>query len=72
MLSYGDSEGVASQTGLEEDAKTTIRYANQRNDIDKSKIYLHGRGLGASAAVYALSNDKSIQVNSRFILEYGQ
>lgn len=57
ICSYGDSEGVASRSGLVEDVKSMVKFTNQRNDIDKSKIYLHGRGLGASAAVYALRED---------------
>ena len=48
---YSDSEGEPSEEGLKLDAEATLEYAQNREDIDNSRIFVFGRSLGGAVAI---------------------
>lgn len=55
---YSDSEGIPSEAGLYLDAQAILDHLFNRNDIDVSKIFIHGRSLGGAMAIYSASETK--------------
>ncbi|KRW99830.1 hypothetical protein PPERSA_10949 [Pseudocohnilembus persalinus] len=55
---YSDSEGIPSESGLYLDAQAILDHLFNRNDIDVSKIFIHGRSLGGAMAIYSASETK--------------
>lgn len=52
---YGESEGEPNEEGLKIDAKTAFEYILNRDDVDKTKIFIFGRSLGGAIATYVAS-----------------
>lgn len=48
---YGKSQGRPSEAGVYSDAMAAFNYLYSRNDIDRNKIIIFGRSLGASVAI---------------------
>ncbi|XP_041987686.1 protein ABHD13 [Aricia agestis] len=48
---YGLSEGSPSERGIYVDAQAAFDYIMQRNDIDRTKVFLFGRSLGGAVAI---------------------
>lgn len=56
---YSYSEGVPSEKGLKSDSLAILDYAFSREDVfDLDSIFVLGRSLGASAAVWAVTHTK--------------
>ncbi|EGR28358.1 hypothetical protein IMG5_177050 [Ichthyophthirius multifiliis] len=55
---YSNSDEVQqiNEQGLQIDSKAIIQYAFKCPQIDKNKIFLHGRSLGAAALCYGVLN----------------
>ena len=49
---YGNSEGTPTENGLRLDADAVTQYVFTDLDINKEKVFLFGRSLGAAAATY--------------------
>jgi pimeloyl-ACP methyl ester carboxylesterase len=50
---YGNSDDVPiNEEGLKLDGAAVMRYIDNREDIDRSKIFLFGRSLGGAVAVH--------------------
>ena len=58
---YGDSEGVPTEDGLKLDAEAALEFIKKRDDIDQTKVYVYGQGLGGAVAIQ-LCMDPSIGV----------
>ena len=48
---YGRSLGSPSEQGLYRDAQAAYQYLLSRNDIDKDKIVIYGKSIGANVAI---------------------
>ena len=48
---YGESEGQPNEEGILLDCTTVFSYMQQRDDIDRTRIYLFGRSLGGNCAI---------------------
>ena len=48
---YGNSDGTPSEHGLVADAQATLDWLLARNDIDKTRVFLHGQSLGGAVAI---------------------
>ena len=55
---YGHSEGIPSEAGLKLDSLAVLDWALKNNQIDKSKIFVFGRSLGGSVALYLAAHRK--------------
>ena len=54
---YSDSQGVPSESGIQLDSKAALKYIfEERKDIKKSKIFIHGRSLGGAVTIYAATH----------------
>jgi len=51
---YGESEGEATEEGLQMDIRAIVKWAFERSEIDTGKIVVQGRSLGGAAAIYAV------------------
>jgi len=65
---YGSSTGEPSEEGLKIDAKTTLEYLSNRQDLKDSKIIIFGRSLGGAVAIDLLSSVENNRVKA-LILE---
>eukprot|EP01017_Pseudomicrothorax_dubius_P031542 TRINITY_DN4041_c0_g1_i1.p1 TRINITY_DN4041_c0_g1~~TRINITY_DN4041_c0_g1_i1.p1 ORF type:complete len:256 (+),score=53.30 TRINITY_DN4041_c0_g1_i1:351-1118(+) len=52
---YSKSEGSPSELGLQEDSKAVLNYIFNRGDVNKQKVFIHGRSLGGAVTAYALT-----------------
>jgi dienelactone hydrolase len=52
---YSDSTGVPTERGLMNDGEAIVKHILEREDIDRSKIFLHGRSLGGAVASYVIT-----------------
>ena len=52
---YGESEGRPSERNLFQDTLTIFDHIGSQSGVDKNKIYVMGRSLGAAMAVYLAS-----------------
>lgn len=57
---YGNSTGVPSEGGLQEDAETALRYATHTLGIPSRDILLHGFSLGCGVAVNLASTHPEV------------
>ncbi|MFH1339204.1 MAG: alpha/beta hydrolase [Candidatus Omnitrophota bacterium] len=48
---YGRSQGNPSETGLYRDARAAYDYLLSRQDVDKEKIIIYGKSIGANVAI---------------------
>lgn len=55
---YGKSQGKPNENGLYRDAKATLDYLDTREDIDKTKIILHGFSMGGGVAIHLASHKR--------------
>jgi fermentation-respiration switch protein FrsA (DUF1100 family) len=55
---YSYSTGIPTEAGLKIDALAVLDHVFSRDDIDKTKIFVHGRSLGGAAGIDAVSNSK--------------
>ncbi|MFC1658925.1 alpha/beta hydrolase, partial [Candidatus Omnitrophota bacterium] len=56
---YGRSQGVPSEQGLHEDARSAFYYLLSRDDIDRQAIIIYGKSIGANVAVQLASKTKA-------------
>ncbi|CAD8052803.1 unnamed protein product [Paramecium primaurelia] len=54
---YSDSTGKPSEQGLQLDGESIVNYLFHRNDIDSSKIFVHGKSLGGAVAIHAMTQN---------------
>ncbi|CAK63677.1 unnamed protein product (macronuclear) [Paramecium tetraurelia] len=54
---YSDSTGKPSEQGLKLDGESIVNYLFHRNDIDHSKIFVHGKSLGGAVACHAMTQN---------------
>jgi alpha/beta superfamily hydrolase len=52
---YSDSTGIPTERGLMNDGEAIVKYVLEREDIDRTKIFLHGRSLGGAVASYVIT-----------------
>ncbi len=66
---YGDSEGKPGETALVSDGLELFDWARTRNDLDGSRIAIHGRSLGSGVAVQvaAVRPAKCVVLTSPFL-----
>jgi len=55
---YSYSEGSPTEEGLKLDGLAVLDYIFSRQDINKDKIFVHGRSLGGAVSVYAVGQNK--------------
>jgi len=49
---YGNSEGRPSESGLCSDAQSVLDHLMQRDDVDRSKIFVYGQSLGGAVSTW--------------------
>lgn len=73
MLSYrgyGQSDGSPSEKGFRRDASAALEYISDRDDvIDKERIFLFGRSIGAACAIALASSEQGKGVIRGLVLE---
>jgi len=52
---YGESEGEPTEEGLKIDSKAAFEFVLNRDDVDKTKIFVFGCSLGGAVATYIAS-----------------
>lgn len=55
---YSDSEGEPTYQGLQNDAIAILNYVFDRKDLNRDRIFTHGRSLGGATSVYGLTEGK--------------
>lgn len=66
---YGYSQGRPSEKGLYKDAQSALDYLHRRSDIDKDKIVIFGRSLGAAVAINLATVERYRNAFSCLIIE---
>jgi len=56
---YGRSQGIPTEQGLYQDAEAAYKYLLSRKDVDKEKIIIYGKSIGANVAVNLASRVKA-------------
>lgn len=59
---YSDSEGTPTEEGLQLDAQAILKHLFNREDIDNTRIFLHGRSLGGAVAIYSVAELQEYKV----------
>ncbi|CAD8085167.1 unnamed protein product [Paramecium sonneborni] len=54
---YSDSTGKPSEQGLKLDGESIVNYLFHRDDIDPTKIFVHGKSLGGAVAIHAMTQN---------------
>jgi fermentation-respiration switch protein FrsA (DUF1100 family) len=49
---YGESQGSPSESGIQMDVQSTMKYLMARKDFESSKTVIMGRSLGGAVAIY--------------------
>lgn len=52
---YSDSTGVANEAGLQLDGEAIVDYALNNDQIDKDKVFIHGRSLGGAVTAHVMT-----------------
>lgn len=54
---YSNSEGAPTEKGIKMDSIAILSHVlNNISNIDRTKVYLHGRSLGGAVAIYAATH----------------
>lgn len=61
---YGKSQGSPSEEGLYRDAQAAYNYLLNREDIDKEKIVIYGKSIGANVAIDLASRVTAVSLIS--------
>ena len=56
---YSNSTGFPTEDGLKIDALTIIDYVFSRKEINKNRIFYHGKSIGANVAVFGCQLNKN-------------
>jgi len=55
---YSYSTGVPTEEGLQRDSEAVLDHIFSRTDIDRSRVFVHGRSLGGAVSVFVSSQKK--------------
>lgn len=53
---YSYSTGIPTEEGLKNDSVAILDHIFSRDDIDKNKIFIHGRSLGGAAGIHGITH----------------
>jgi fermentation-respiration switch protein FrsA (DUF1100 family) len=59
---YSDSSGEPTEAGLQLDGESIVNHTLMRNDIDPTKVFVHGRSLGGAVAAYVMTKQLARRV----------
>ncbi|KAM3138266.1 bem46 protein [Paramecium bursaria] len=65
---YSDSTGQPSEQGLQFDSEAIVKYALNHQQLDTSRIFIHGRSLGGGVATYVSTQNIAAKIRG-IILE---
>ncbi|KAI3386411.1 hypothetical protein SNEBB_000918 [Seison nebaliae] len=66
---FGQSTGEPTEFGVYMDAQAAFEYLLQRTDIDRNKLILFGRGIGAAIAIQVASHPENARRTLALIVE---